>query len=68
MKYLIQRIKCLFGFHLPFRYELRILDIRYDSHAIDYRNVLCCPVCKRERSLLETSANVKSALRKALDK
>ena len=48
---LFQRIKCFFGFHLPPIYKLKIIDIRYETHAIDYANVLCCPCCKREVTL-----------------
>lgn len=42
----MQRIKCLFGFHVPSgQYRLAFDRIDKEAHAIDYRNIEVCGVC-----------------------
>lgn len=47
MEKLIQRIKCLFGFHGKGRWQLSIVDVRYESHSIDYTNEYRCQYCEK---------------------
>jgi len=48
MKKLMQRIKCLFGFHAEGHYiDYRIVAINRDTHAIEGGNVFGCPACKK---------------------
>lgn len=47
MKKLLQRIKCLFGYHGKGRWTIELVDVRYDSHAIDYDQQYRCEHCEK---------------------
>lgn len=47
MKKLIQRIKCLFGFHGKGRWQIEIYEVRFATHAIEYGQHYRCEYCEK---------------------
>ena len=44
---LLKRIKCLFGLHGKGRWQIEILEVRFDTHAIEYVNKYRCEHCSK---------------------
>jgi len=47
MRKILQRLKCLFGFHGKGRWLIDIYEVRFATHAIEYGQNYRCEHCSK---------------------